>query len=236
LAAQQKEALYTAGLAQMDNVIRLQRARDSSSRIAALDRRRTEQERAELLTQLSLVRAEWEVERGRMLAYLPPEVDVTKVLGQIEAPPVDLDPEHLAQAALSLRQDYRAQRQKVEQYQFERRAADRLKVPEPIVSAGFKRADVGAGRIIRGNVLGISVPLPLFDRGKPELDRVSAEQERAHARMQALAQGIRASVRSTVEALRVRLKARDEYRRQLEGLDAEHLRVSRVAGGPVAYG
>jgi cobalt-zinc-cadmium efflux system outer membrane protein len=140
-----------------------------------------------------------------------------------------LNAAELAQRALSVREDYRAEQQRLEQYRLEQRAAERLRYPEPVLSAGLKRADVGQPGTAHGPVVGITVLLPLFNKGQTEVARFTAEQERAAARLEVLAQRIRAAIEGAVEALRVRLRARDEYRADLAETGTELVRIATVA-------
>jgi cobalt-zinc-cadmium efflux system outer membrane protein len=140
-----------------------------------------------------------------------------------------LNAEELAQRSLTVREDYRAEQQRLEQYRLEQRAAERLRFPEPVLNAGLKRADLGQPGIAHGPVVGITVPLPLFNKGQTEVERFTAEQERVAARLQVLSQQIRAAIEGTVEALNVRLRARDEYRTELAESGPELIRIATIA-------
>ncbi|MEX2262715.1 MAG: TolC family protein [Bryobacteraceae bacterium] len=185
LAAQYSETVYAAGLKDIENVIRVLAAREREGEGSKFDRLRTERERAELLAELALVRAATALERAQLLAFLPPGTDIVAVSGQIETPPLVLNESELMQRALAVREDYRAEQRRLEQYCLEQRAAERLRYPEPVLYAGLKRADVGT-RIANGPVVGITVPLPLFNKGQAEVARYSAEQERSSARLAVL--------------------------------------------------
>jgi outer membrane protein TolC len=81
-----------------------------------------------------------------------------------------LDAARLIQRALAAREDYRAEQRRLEQFRLEQQAAERLRIPEPVVTAGLKRADVGQNRIANGAAVSVSVPLPLFNRGQHSTD------------------------------------------------------------------
>jgi cobalt-zinc-cadmium efflux system outer membrane protein len=133
------------------------------------------------------------------------------------------------QRAFAVREDYRAEQRRLEQYQLEQRAAERLRFPEPVLTAGVKRAETGQPGIANGPVLGITVPLPVFNKGQTEVARYSAEQERASARLALLSQQIRAAVEGAVNAFHIRQRARDEYRNQLAETGPELVRIATVA-------
>lgn len=97
------------------------------------------------------------------------------------------------------------------------------------MNVGLKRADVGLNRIESGPVVGVSVPLPLFNKGQAEVARFSAERERVSARLQILSQRIQAEIDGTVRAFNVRLEARDRYRRELADSGPELIKIAAVA-------
>ncbi len=229
LASQAREAAYAAGLKDIDGVIRVLREREREGEGSKFDRLRTERERSELLAELALVRATTALVRGEVLVFLPRGTTLTTVSGQIETILPAPRPAELLPRALAAREDYRAEQRRMEQYQLEQRAAERLRIPEPVVSAGLKRADVGPSNIAAGPVVAITVPLPLFNQGQSEVARYSAEQERASARLQALSQRIGAGIESVAQAFQVRLQARDEYRRGLAETGPELIRIATVA-------
>jgi outer membrane protein, heavy metal efflux system len=229
LAAQQSKTIYAAGLKDIENVIRVLSERERAGEGSKFDRLRTERERAEMLAELALVRATAALECAQLLAFLPAGIEITEVSGQIETPLLPLNASELTQRALTVREDYRAEQRRLEQYRLEQRAAGRLRFPEPILNAGLKRAEVGQRGLANGPVIGITIPLPLFNKGQMEAARYSAEQERASARLEMLAQQIRAAVVGASQALDVRQRARDEYRGQLAETGPELVRIATVA-------
>jgi cobalt-zinc-cadmium efflux system outer membrane protein len=229
LTGQQRAAVYEAAVKDIEEVVRVLREREREGEGAPFDRIRTERERAELLAELELIRAEAELDRARMLTFLPPETPINSVSGQIETTAGVLDPAALVQRALGAREDYRAEQRRLEQFRLEQQAAERLRIPEPVVTAGLKRADVGQNRIANGTAVSVSIPLPIFNKGQAEVARFSAEQERTAARLQLLSQQIRAAVEGTVRAYNVRLHARDRYRQELASTGPELVRIATVA-------
>jgi outer membrane protein, heavy metal efflux system len=228
LAAQQTELIYAAGLKEIESVIRVLADREREGEGSRFDRLRTERERAEMLAELALLRATTALERSQLLAFLPAGLEVTVVSGQIESPSLVLNAAELTERALAIREDFRAERRRIEQYRLEQRAADRLRFPEPVLNAGLKRADVGQARTVSGPVVGISIPLPVFNKGQAEVARYSAEQERVTARLDVLARQIRAVVEGAVQAYNIRHRARDEYRNQLAQTGPELVKIATV--------
>lgn len=229
LTVQQSESIYAAGLQDIANVIRVLADREREGEGSKFDRLRTERERAELMAELALLRAATALERAQLLAFLPDGTKITALSGQIEAQSPGLNGTELTQRALSIRDDYRAEQVRLEQYRLEQRAAERLRFPEPALNAGLKRADVGQRGTVNGPVIGITVPLPLFNKGQTEVARYSAEQERASARLEVLARQIRAAVEGATEAFHTRQAALDEYRSRLAESGPELVRIATVA-------
>jgi cobalt-zinc-cadmium efflux system outer membrane protein len=229
LAAQERERVYSKGLKEIEDVIRVLRDREREGEGSKFDRMRTERERAELLAELALVRAEMELERSRLVAFLPPATEIATVGGQIETSLGALNGTALVQRAMGARADFRAEQRRLEQFRLEERAADRLKIPEPVLNAGFKRADVGQNNIANGAVVGVTIPLPVFNKGQADVARYSAERERISARLQILTQRIRAAVEGTVRAFNVRVQSRDRYRQELADSGPELIKIATVA-------
>ena len=229
LGAQERERVYSTGLKEIENVIRVLRDREREGEGSKFDRMRTERERAELLAELALVQAEMELERSRLIAFLPPATQIATVAGQMETILGTLDGTALVQRAMGAREDFRAEQRRLEQFRLEERAADRLKIPEPVLNAGFKRANVGQNTIANGGVVGVTIPLPFFNKGQAEVARYQAEQERISARLQILTQRIRAAVEGTVRAFNVRVQTRLRYRQELADSGPELIKIATVA-------
>jgi outer membrane protein, heavy metal efflux system len=230
LAAQSRETVYSTNLKDIDDVIRVLRERELQGEGSKFDRLRAERERAEILSELALLRSVTVLDRAQLLAFLPDDVPgPPMVSGVLSVPPLTLNAADLTTRALTVREDYRAEQQRAQQYRIEQRAAERLRVPEPLVTAGLKRADIGQQRIAYGPAVGVSIPLPIFNKGQAEVARFTAEQERANARLHILSRQIRAAVAGNVEAFRVRIGARDEYERMLSDSGPELVRIATVA-------
>ena len=229
-ASQRREAVYSTSLRDTDEVIRVLRERELQGEGSKFDRLRTEREREEVLAELALLRSATELDRAQMVAFLPADVpDSMTVSGELSIPSLTHTAADLSTRALAIREDYRAEQRRVQQYRTEQRAAERLRIPEPTINAGLKRADVGQQRIAYGPVLGVSIPLPIFNKGQAEVARFTAEQERADARLQVLARQIQAAVDGNLRAFQVRSAARDEYKRSLADSGAELVRIASVA-------
>lgn len=230
LASQNRETVYAANLENIDDVLRVLRERELQGEGSKFDRLRTQREQAELLSELALLRSVTALDRARLLAFLSADLPgPAAVSGDLATPPMNLNAADLTTRALAARADYRAEQQRVQRYRTEQRAAERLRVPEPLVTVGLKRADIGQQRIVYGPAVGVSIPLPIFNKGQAEVARFTAEQARANARLQILARQIQAAVEGNVEAFRIRFAARGEYQSMLAGSSPELVRIATVA-------
>ena len=95
--------------------------------------------------------------------------------------------------------------------------------------AGLKRGDVAPGRTETSSAVGITIPLPIFNKGQTEVARWRAEQEGATARRDTLERRIRAEVTGAAEALLVRKSAVEQYRTEVNQTGVDLNRIVRVA-------
>ena len=116
---------------------------------------------------------------------------------------------------------------RIAQLRFEQQAAGRQRIPEPNVFAGLKRTEVGAGRPA-GAVIGISIPLPVFNKGQAEVARINAESERAGARKEGLVQQISAAVLGAYDLLAARIDVLRTFERNTGDAGAELLRIAKA--------
>ncbi|MBI2818793.1 MAG: TolC family protein, partial [Acidobacteria bacterium] len=141
-----------------------------------------------------------------------------------ELPPLS----ELLPFAIQNREDYQAEKKLQERFQWEERAATRLRIPDPVFFVGIKRAEE-PGRIAYGPYLGFSVSIPVFDRGQTRVAELEAELRRSGYREEILDQQIRSEVNGAYEVLQMRRQAEEEYRRQLEEQGPQLDRIAEVA-------
>ena len=229
LTSQRREAAIGDGLRDLDEVIRVLRAREQEGEGSRYDRLRAERELAEYRSQLAMARTDVAQARAVVSGFLPPPTLVDRVAGNLETivnvPPVD----SLLQRALAHRSEFLAEQRQIERYRLEGRAAERLRYPEPVATAGVKRGDVAPGMRETASAIGITIPLPLFNKGQTEVARWRAEQDRAAARQSALERRIRAEVTGAAEALQLRKAAILQYRNEVNQLGVDLSRITRLA-------
>lgn len=239
IAAQERARLLSAGVSEVEQLAVILRQREREGEGSRYDRLRAEREMTELhidgITANVLIAAA----RGRLGGYLPEHTRVQTVHGSLTADGMLPDLEALQTRAMDARADYRAEQKAVTRFAIEEQAARRLRIPEPLVSGGVKRADVASGFVPgasgfssatrTGLVFGISVPLPVFNDGRYEVARYQVEQEQAKARAAVLARQIQSEVEGAYGVLATRRQALTAYRGLLAGKGAELTRITRVA-------
>jgi len=230
VAAQERETAVRTNLHRLDGILKILRTRETEGEGSTYDRLRTERERSEIETEIAAIGVAAAEARSRLAAYLPrgslPESFRAKGSMASSEPIPTL--EALLTKALEARGDYRAERQQIAGFEYRRQAAERLRIPEPSVAAGVKRADVGP-RLENGGFVSISVPLPLFNRGKTEVARFQAEIDRAQARRQSLEQSIGAEIEAARKTLDLQRTVLSDYQRRVEEQGYQLEQIARTA-------
>jgi cobalt-zinc-cadmium efflux system outer membrane protein len=237
VAAQARARLLAASVGEVEQLIGILRKREQEGEGSRYDRIRAEREIAELRTDVVTANALIAAERARISGFVPEGTQVQSVRGAL---PVTFEPpgvEELRARAMEARADYRAEQKTLARYQIEEQAARRLRIPDPQVAAGVKRADVISGSgpnpfsnaTQNGLVFSLTVPLPVFNSGRYEVARYQAEQEQAKARAAVLARQIQSEIQGAREVLSLRREALAAYQRELESQGMELKRITRVA-------
>ncbi|MBZ5677184.1 MAG: TolC family protein [Acidobacteriia bacterium] len=237
VAAQDRVRLLSARSGEVEELIRILRQREQEGEGSRYDRLRAEREIAELRTDVVAANALIAEARGKISGFLPEGTQVQSVQGALAVSLEPPDVETLRARAIDTRADYRAEQKALTRFKLEEQAARRLRIPDPQVSAGVKRADVTSGvgtnpfsNVTRtGVVFSLSVPLPVFNSGRYEVARYQAEQQQATARAAVLARQIQTEIQGAREVLIIRGEALAAYQRELESAGAELIRITRVA-------
>jgi cobalt-zinc-cadmium efflux system outer membrane protein len=237
VASQERVRLLSAGIGEVQQLAGVLRVREDQGEGSRYDRLRAERELIELRTDLTAARSLVAAAAARLSGYLPEDTEVQQVRGEL---PFLSDPpelEELIRRATAARADYLAEQKNLTRYQLEEQAARRLRIPEPQVTAGVKRADVVSGvgpnpfsnATRTGLAFGFSVPLPVFNDGRYEVVRYQAEQEQANARVALLARQIRAEIQGARAVVAIRNDALAAYQREMESTGGELTRITQVA-------
>ena len=228
VSAQIREGTLADGIRELEDIVRILRTREQEGEGSRYDRLRAERELAEQRSQRALVASEAAQARAALAGFLPAGAPIERVTGTLDTPFKPLARVELMRLALDHRSEYIAEKQQVERYRVETLAAKRLRYPEPILIAGLKRGEVLPGRSETASAIGLSVPLPIFNKGQTETARWRAEQDRAAARAESLERRIRADVAAAVSALEGRRAAAEQYRREVSQTNADLERIART--------
>ena len=205
-AAQQRADAAAAQVDAIDRLIGLLRIREREGEGSRFDRLRAEQELADVKRDAVNAAADLAAARGAVGALLPPLRTVVRIADPLSEPVAAPDVTALLARAHDGRAELRALSRVAERMRLEADAASRARLPQPVVSGGMKRADSGTTRET-GGVFGVSVNVPLFDTGRREAARWTAEGQRAEAERAAIEQAIRAEVTSAAEVYQLRRDA-----------------------------
>ena len=124
--------------------------------------------------------------------------------------------------ALERRPDVGALRHERERAQADAALQRALRTPAPTVSGGYKR-DFGDN----GLILGVSIPLPLFDRNHAGVARADAGLRLADARLRQVETAVGAEVQQAIDVV-------DVSRRRAEAIERDYLARARDARDSVA--
>lgn len=229
VAAQTREAAIADGMRELEEVIRILRAREQEGEGSRYDRLRAERELAEYRSQSALARSDASQARAVLSGFLAESSIIPRVSGGLDTLATIPTQEQLLQLALSRRSDYIAEQRHIARYELESRAAARLRYPEPVVTAGVKRGNVAESRTATSSAIGFSIPLPIFNKGQTETARWRAEQERAAARRDGLARRIRGEVVAAMVSLETRKAAIEQYRNEVNQAGLDLRKIARVA-------
>lgn len=228
--AQRRERAIRRAVGEMDGLARSLRLREEAGEGSRFDRLRAEREVAELHTERARAQAMIAESQAGLASYLGDGVEADTLVA--DGPPGPLYPlpdlHEAISEALSARGDFRVESDRLEELGFRARAAERRRLPNPVVAGGLKRADTGRG-LVTGPVLSVAVGLPLFDKGQAERRVLEAEAAEARARSEAVERRIRAEVRAAHASLRIRRQIAETYRAESSRPAEEIRRIADVA-------
>jgi len=214
----------------LQEILRILRDREREGEGSAFDRLRAERELADAQVNLASAQVLLAQARSRLAAMLAPGTDpaTLKARGEIAGGGSLPSVQDLLTRALEKRGDLTARRDDLERLGYEERAAERLRIPEPILSAGLKRTHI-PGVSDNGYAVSVTVPIPLFNRGQTEVQRTRAAQERTQAELVAQRQQIETEVKAAYEGLRLRRQIAEQYATELGQKGVQLFRISQVA-------
>lgn len=229
LSAQERERVLEESVASLEEVLRVMLEREAAGEGSGYDVLRVERELSEWRSEFT----------DAQVAVLAPHAELAALLGLRDGTPLQaagtLAPpaatpslEALLARALQTRGDLTGRQQQSTRFDLERRAAERQKIPEPVVGAGVKRVTASGFRDT-GYVASVTVSLPLFNRGQADAARARALQERTESEIAALGAQVEADVRASYAALQLRRKTAADYAAKLAGSSPELSRIARLS-------
>ena len=214
--AQEREATLQQGLIELQDVVRILHLREEAGEGSTFDRMRAERELVDWEAEMGSARVARAEAQGRLVPYLGPDVVPVSLVasGRLDPgarlPPLAV----LVEQALSNRLDYRSTALSITQFDAERRAAERRRLPTPLISGGSKRSSIGE-TTKAGYVFSVDLAIPLFDRGQSAAAVARAQMTRAEAEAASLRLRIEADVRTAHAALALRDEQANRYRQSV---------------------
>ncbi|MBI4443818.1 MAG: TolC family protein [Acidobacteria bacterium] len=230
LLAQQREAVLRDSISELQEVVRILRERETHGEGSLFDRMRAEREQADLQAELASARATTALARALLASFFDGNTDPLSIRAQGEFG-VAMQLQALADLlplAFQNRQDYQAEKQLQEQFQWEERAAMRLRIPDPVFIAGLKRA-AESGGVRYGPYVGFGISIPISDRGQTRVVELEAELRRSGYRREVLDQQIQSEIKGAYEAMQMRRQAAEEYRLQFEQQGPRLEQIAQIA-------
>ena len=230
LLAQEREVALRDGVRELQEVVRILAEREQQGEGSTFDQLRGARELAELQADRSsaaVIRAQ---AQARLASFLGSDRDPTGLVAQASLtaervlPPLAA----LLDRALQRRKDYERGTLDLRRYETERRAAERLRLPQPALSAGMKRTSLGS-LADTGWTLSVDVTVPLFNRGQTDTAHARAAIGRVGAEQEALRLQIQQEVRAAYVAASVRRQQVDDYLREAAETSHELARIAQLA-------
>ncbi|HET7695079.1 MAG TPA: TolC family protein [Vicinamibacterales bacterium] len=205
VAEQARLEAARAYMRELERLIEILRTREREGEGSRFDRLRAEEEYREANQVVASATAALAEARSVLTGMLPRDVPASTIAAASPSGPMPAI-DALSARAIAARAELRALQQTEARAAFEADAARRARLPAPTVFGGLKRADDLSGRA-RGGVFGVTVSLPVFDRGGREAARWDAERARADAERASLEHRIRSEVAGAAQVLSVRQAA-----------------------------
>jgi cobalt-zinc-cadmium efflux system outer membrane protein len=211
----------------VEGLITVLSAREREGEGSRFDRLRAQQELVDAQQVVIAAAVDHAEARSALAALLPPAFPVPdRVVSRTPGETIITLDAVLARA-LATRAELRALNAAVHQFELEADVARRATGLAPTISAGLKRAKEGDATRA-GGVLGVSVAVPLFNRGANEAARWTAERARVEFERVTMQANIRSQITRAFEALRVRRQSTPVVKAAVSSAD-ELIAIADVA-------
>lgn len=201
LAARDRRLALDASLEKIRALARVIQARERAGEAAGMDRLRIEMEAAAVEDALRGSHLEALRSKAAALALLGPTADVPPAVeGELTAAMGNVEVDALVSDLEKRRSDLTALALEAQSAARAEDAAARGWIPEPSLTAGALVTQLGASESSTGYVVGLSVPLPIFDRRQSEEARAKARGDLARTRHAVLLHQALLGVRAALQA------------------------------------
>ncbi|AKJ05384.1 cobalt-zinc-cadmium efflux system outer membrane protein [Archangium gephyra] len=230
LAARERRSILEQSLAELRHLAEVIATRERAGEAAGYDRLRIELEAATVQDALRGAVLDEHQAEAQALRLLGPGVTVLPPLeGSLAAERPLPDGAALLAELGERRGDLRALALEGSSAEAARRGAGRGWIPEPSVRAGAQFLDVGLPGAGVGYVVGVGLPLPLFDRRQGEAARAEARRGLAEARRAALLHEARSRLAVVLEAVSSRRERQTRHRTEVLGRAQELRQIAATA-------
>jgi cobalt-zinc-cadmium efflux system outer membrane protein len=230
LLAQEREAVLRNGIEALQGLVAVLRVREEGGEGSSYDRIRGARAVLDLEADLAAAAAARAQAQGQLAAYLGAQVlPETLVAADALAPSATVPLlATVLQEALSNRGDYRSTQLSIAQFDAEREAATRLRMPTPTFTGGLKRSVTGNASA-SGYQFSVDIATPLFSRGQAAAALASAQKARAEAEAESRRMRIEAEVRAAHTALGIHQERAARYRQSAAAIAEPLATIGRVA-------
>ncbi len=229
LLAQEREAVLRSGIDALQRLVDVLRVREEGGEGSSYDRIRGARAVLDLEADLSAATAARARAQGQLAGYLAQAISETLVAADALSPVTTVPSlATVVQEALSNRGDYLSTQLSITQFEAEREAATRLRVPTPTLTGGLKRSDTG-NTSASGYQFSVDIAVPLFNRGQAATALASAQKAQAEAETESWRIRIEAEVRAAHTALAIQQERASRYRQSAAEIAEPLAKIGRVA-------
>jgi len=230
LLAQEREAVLRSGIDALQRLVNVLRVREEGGEGSSYDRIRGARAVLDLEADLSAAAVARARAQGELAAHLGSQAVPETLVAADALRPVTTVPalETAVQEALSSRGDYQSTQLSIGQFDAEREAATRLRVPTPTLTGGLKRSELG-NTSASGYQFSVDLAVPLLSRGQAAVALATAQKTQAEAEVESWRMRIEADVRAAHTALRIHQERAARYRQSASDIAEPLATIGRVA-------
>lgn len=227
--AQLREGAVQQGIESLQKLISMLRAREEAGEGSSYDRMRGARALLDLEADFAAARTARAQAQGQLAGFLGGDVNPDSVIAAdpLTAPEARAEVASLVTQALATRAELRAAELSIAQFEAERAAASRLRLPTPSLTGGLKQSDF-SGSSASGYQFSIDVAVPLFNRGQTADALARASKTRAEAEAASWRTRIEAEVRAAYAVLAIHQERANRYRDAAAQIAEPLVTVARV--------